>query len=169
MEHHVRDVIARSKGTPVGTTTVVMPDPGPGEALLMVKACGVCHTDQHFRESGIDDNFPFPLGHEPAGTADAVGPDVTGLAPGDVVGVPTPEMMLEIPLLDVFGRGGALKSSWYGDCLPTRDSPMLIDLYLQNRLNLEAFVSETIGLDDVEQAFDRTQAGDVPRSVVVMK
>jgi S-(hydroxymethyl)mycothiol dehydrogenase len=85
-----------------------------------------------------------------------------------LVGVPTPEMKLELPLLDVFGRGGALKSSWYGDCLPSRDFPMLIDLHLQGRLDLGAFVSETVALDEVEEAFARMQAGDVLRSVVVM-
>ena len=83
-----------------------------------------------------------------------------------LVGVPTPEMKLELPLLDVFGRGGALKSSWYGDCLPSRDFPMLIDLYLQSRLDLGAFVTETIELGGVEQAFERMQQGDVLRSVV---
>jgi S-(hydroxymethyl)mycothiol dehydrogenase len=85
-----------------------------------------------------------------------------------LVGVPTPEMKLELPLLDVFGRGGALKSSWYGDCLPSRDFPMLIDLYLQQRLDLDAFVTETIALDEVEQAFARMHQGDVLRSVVVL-
>ncbi|MBT2676475.1 S-(hydroxymethyl)mycothiol dehydrogenase, partial [Streptomyces sp. ISL-14] len=85
-----------------------------------------------------------------------------------LVGVPTPEMKLELPLLDVFGRGGALKSSWYGDCLPSRDFPMLIDLYLQGRLDLDAFVTETIALDEVEKAFERMHHGDVLRSVVVL-
>jgi S-(hydroxymethyl)mycothiol dehydrogenase len=84
-----------------------------------------------------------------------------------LVGVPTPEMTLELPLLDVFGRGGALKSSWYGDCLPSRDFPALIDLHLQGRLDLGAFVSETIALEDVEEAFARMGAGEVLRSVVV--
>jgi S-(hydroxymethyl)mycothiol dehydrogenase len=84
-----------------------------------------------------------------------------------LVGVPTPEMTLEVPLLDVFGRGGSLKSSWYGDCLPERDFPMLIDLYLQGRLDLDAFVTETIGLDDVEAAFEKMHRGEVLRSVVV--
>ncbi|MBW8735661.1 MAG: zinc-binding dehydrogenase, partial [Streptomyces turgidiscabies] len=85
-----------------------------------------------------------------------------------LVGVPTPEMKLELPLIDVFGRGGSLKSSWYGDCLPSRDFPMLIDLYLQGRLPLDAFVTETIALDDVEKAFERMHGGDVLRSVVVL-
>jgi S-(hydroxymethyl)mycothiol dehydrogenase len=84
-----------------------------------------------------------------------------------LVGVPTPEMRLDLPLLDVFGRGGALKSSWYGDCLPSRDFPMLIDLYRQGRLDLDAFVSETIALGEVEAAFGRMSQGDVLRSVVV--
>ncbi|WP_229857891.1 zinc-binding dehydrogenase, partial [Streptomyces anandii] len=85
-----------------------------------------------------------------------------------LVGVPTPEMKLELPLLDVFGRGGALKSSWYGDCLPSRDFPMLVDLHLQGRLPLDKFVSETIQLDEVEKAFERMHHGDVLRSVVVL-
>jgi S-(hydroxymethyl)mycothiol dehydrogenase len=85
-----------------------------------------------------------------------------------LVGVPTPDMQLELPLIDVFGRGGSLKSSWYGDCLPSRDFPMLIDLYLQGRLPLDSFVTETIGIGDIEAAFDKMHAGDVLRSVVVM-
>ena len=85
-----------------------------------------------------------------------------------LVGVPTPEMRLDLPLLDVFGRGGSLKSSWYGDCLPSRDFPMLVDLHLQGRLPLEKFVSETIALDQVEAAFAKMQRGEVLRSVVVL-
>ncbi|HET6874811.1 MAG TPA: zinc-binding dehydrogenase, partial [Acidimicrobiales bacterium] len=82
------------------------------------------------------------------------------------VGVPEPTMQVELPMIDLFGRGGALKSSWYGDCLPTRDFPMLIDLYLSGRLDLDGFVTETIGLDAVEAAFARMQRGEVLRSVV---
>jgi S-(hydroxymethyl)mycothiol dehydrogenase len=85
-----------------------------------------------------------------------------------LVGVPTPDMRIpDIPLIDVFGRGGALKSSWYGDCLPTRDFPMLVSLYQQGRLDLDAFVSEEIGLGDVEAAFEKMHHGDVLRSVVI--
>ena len=84
-----------------------------------------------------------------------------------LVGVPTPEMKLEVPLLDVFGRGGSLKSSWYGDCLPERDFPMLIDLYLQDRLPLDAFVTEEIGIGDVDAAFEHMKSGNVLRSVVL--
>jgi S-(hydroxymethyl)mycothiol dehydrogenase len=84
-----------------------------------------------------------------------------------LVGVPTPEMRLELPLQEVFGRGGALKSSWYGDCLPSRDFPMLVDLHLDGRLPLEKFVSETIGLGDVEAAFHKMERGEVLRSVVL--
>ncbi|MCO5967409.1 S-(hydroxymethyl)mycothiol dehydrogenase [Actinoallomurus soli] len=361
MAQEVRGVIARAKGAPVETTTILVPDPGPGEAVVKIQACGVCHTDLHYREGGINDEFPFLLGHEAAGIVESVGEGVTDVAPGDfvilnwravcgqcraclrgrpwycfnthnaaqkmtltdgtelspalgigafaektlvasgqctkvdpaaspaaagllgcgvmagigaaintggvgrgdsvavigcggvgnaavagarlagaakiiavdlddrkldqakklgathtvnsggtdpveairdltggfgadvvieavgrpetyqqafyardlagtvvLVGVPTPEMRLELPLLDVFGRGGALKSSWYGDCLPSRDFPMLIDLYLQGRLDLDAFVSETIPLDDVEGAFERMGRGDVLRSVVTL-
>jgi S-(hydroxymethyl)mycothiol dehydrogenase len=86
-----------------------------------------------------------------------------------LVGVPTPSMKApELPLIDVFGRGGALKSSWYGDCLPSRDFPMLVDLYQQGRLDLDAFVSEEIGINDIEAAFEKMHRGDVLRSVVVL-
>jgi S-(hydroxymethyl)mycothiol dehydrogenase len=353
MPSQVKGVISRSKGSPVELTDILVPDPGPGEATVTIKACGVCHTDLHYREGGINDDFPFLLGHEAAGIVDAVGPGVTEVAPGDfvilnwravcgecracrrgrpwycfathnasqkmtlldgtplspalgigafaektlvaagqctkvdpsapattvgllgcgvmagnitrgdtvavigaggvgcaaiagarlagastiiavdiddrklewatglgathtvnsknrdaveaiqaltggfgadvvieavgrpetykqafyardlagtvvLVGVPTPDMTLELPLIDIFGRGGSLKSSWYGDCLPTRDFPMLVDLYLQGRLDLDAFVSETIGLGDVEAAFAKMHAGEVLRSVVVL-
>ncbi|WP_432870048.1 S-(hydroxymethyl)mycothiol dehydrogenase [Microbispora rosea] len=361
MPYEVQGVVARGKGEAVTLETVVVPDPGPGEAVVNVQACGVCHTDLHYREGGINDEFPFLLGHEAAGVVEAVGAGVTEVEPGDyvilnwravcgqcraclrgrpwycfnthnatqkmtladgtvlspalgigaflektlvaagqctkvnpaakpavtgllgcgvmaglgaaintggvtrgdtvavigcggvgnaaiagahlagartivavdvddrkldwargfgathtvnsretdpveairdltggfgadvvieavgrpetykqafyardlagtvvLVGVPTPEMQLELPLLDVFGRGGALKSSWYGDCLPSRDFPMLIDLYLQGRLDLDGFVSETIGLDQVEEAFGKMHRGEVLRSVVVL-
>jgi S-(hydroxymethyl)mycothiol dehydrogenase len=84
------------------------------------------------------------------------------------VGVPSPDMQIELPMIEFFGRGGALKPSWYGDCLPSRDFPMLIDLYLQGRLDLDRFVSETIGLDAVEDAFHKMERGEVLRSVVVL-
>jgi S-(hydroxymethyl)mycothiol dehydrogenase len=84
------------------------------------------------------------------------------------VGVPNPTMTVELPLIELFGRGGALKSSWYGDCLPSRDFPVLIDLYLSGRLNLDGFVSETIGIDEVEEAFHKMERGEVLRSVVVL-
>src|SRR5579862_7819295 len=332
MTHEVRGVIARGKGAEVELTTVIVPDPGPGEALVAVQACGVCHTDLHYREGGIGADFPYLLGHEAAGVVEAVGPDVTDVRPGDfvilnwravcgqcracrrgrpwycfatrnatqkmtladgttlspalgigafadltlvasgqctkvnpaikpevagllgcgimaglgaslagartiigvdidarkldwarqfgathvinsteadpvegireltegngadvvieaigrpetyqqafyardlagtvvLVGVPTPDMRLDLPLLDVFGRGGALKSSWYGDCLPSRDFPMLVDLHLQGRLPLDRFVSETIGLGDIEEAFARMGRGEVLRSVVTL-
>jgi S-(hydroxymethyl)mycothiol dehydrogenase len=84
------------------------------------------------------------------------------------VGVPDPSMTYELPLLEFFGRGGALKPSWYGDCLPSRDFPHLIDLYLKGLFDLEGFVSETIGLDQVEEAFSKMQGGGVLRSVVVL-
>jgi S-(hydroxymethyl)mycothiol dehydrogenase len=92
------------------------------------------------------------------------GRDLAGVAV--LVGVPTPELTLELPLVDVFSRGGAVKSSWYGDCLPNRDFPMLVDLYLQGRLPLDDFVSETIPLDGVEDAFAKMAKGEVLRSVV---
>jgi S-(hydroxymethyl)mycothiol dehydrogenase len=361
MPANVRGVVALAKGEPVSTVTIVVPDPGPGEAVVKVQACGVCHTDLHYREGGINDDFPFLLGHEAAGIVESVGPDVTGVAPGDFVvlnwravcgecraclrgrpqycfnthnatqkmtledgtplspalgigafaektlvaagqctkvdpaarpeavgllgcgvmagigsamltgevgtgdsvavfgcggvgcaaiagarlagaariiavdldekklelarefgathvvnasnedvvaavqaltngfgadvcieavgnpkvmeqafyardlagtlvqvGVPTPDMRIDLPMIEFFGRGGQLRPSWYGDCLPSRDFPMLVDLYLQGRLDLDRFVSETIGLGDVEEAFHRMERGEVLRSVVVI-
>ncbi len=362
----VRAVVARGKGQPVSVETIVVPDPGPGEAVVEVQACGVCHTDLHYRDGAINDDFPFLLGHEAAGVVESVGEGVTEVAPGDfvvlnwravcgecracrrgepwycfathnatqsmtlaegdaagtpltpalgigafaektlvaagqctkvdpsaraaavgllgcgvmagigaaintgavtrgqsvavigcggvgtaavagarlagagtiiavdledrklegatrmgathtvnsserdpveavqeltggfgadvvidavgrpetwkqafyardlagtvvLVGVPTPEMKVpDLPLIDVFGRGGSLKSSWYGDCLPSRDFPMLVDLYRQGRLDLDFFVTEEIGLGDVEAAFAKMHEGDVLRSVVLL-
>jgi S-(hydroxymethyl)mycothiol dehydrogenase len=362
MPQQVQGVIARSKGARVELVDIVVPDPGPGEAVVKILTCGVCHTDLHYRDGGIGEDYPYLLGHEAAGLVESVGPHVRDPAPGDyvvlnwravcgqcracrrgrpwycfatfnavqkmtladgtelsaalgigafvgktlvaagqctkvdpaarpaaagllgcgvmaglgaalntgqvgrgdsvavigcggvgaaaiagarlagaakiiaidldsrkldiarqlgatdvidsthadpvegmreltggfgpdvvieavgrpetyrqafygrdlagtlvLVGVPTPQMKLELPLLDVFGRGGALKSSWYGDCLPSRDFPMLIDLYLQGRLPLDAFVSEEIGIGDIDAAFEKMQRGDVLRSVVVMQ
>jgi S-(hydroxymethyl)mycothiol dehydrogenase len=85
-----------------------------------------------------------------------------------LVGVPNPDMRIDMPLLDFFSRGGALKSSWYGDCLPERDFPTLISLYLQGRLPLERFVSERVGIEDVEEAFHKIHSGNVLRSVVML-
>src|SRR5215475_5634009 len=311
----VHGVVARGKGEPVQVTEVLVPEPGKGEALVRVQACGVCHTDLHYKMGGIGDDYPYLLGHEAAGVVEAVGDNVTEVAPalgigafaertlvaagqctkvnpaiapatagllgcgvmagigaaintggvsrgdtvavigcggvGDaailasrlagaktiiavdiddrklewarefgathainsrsadpvegireltqgfgadvvieaigrpetykqaffgrdlagvvvLVGVPTPDMKLELPLLEVFGRGGALKSSWYGDCLPSRDFPMLVDLHLDGRLPLDKFVSETIGLGDVEEAFAKMGRGEVLRSVVTL-
>lgn len=85
MAQQVKAVIARAKGAPVEVTTIVVPDPGPGEAVVRIQACGVCHTDLHYREGGINDEFPFLLGHEAAGIVESVGEDVTEVAPGDFV------------------------------------------------------------------------------------
>ena len=361
MAYEVKGVVARSKGAPVTVETILVPDPGPGEAVVDVQACGVCATDLHYREGNINDDFPFLLGHEAAGIVSAVGEGVTTVAVGDyvvlnwravcrqcraclkgepqycfsthnatqkmtladgtelspalgigafaektlvhsgqctkvdpaapptaagllgcgvmagagaamntgavrrgetvavfgcggvgdaaiagaklagastivaidvddrklewakkfgathtvnsketdpveaikgltggfgvdvaidavghpkvfeqafyardlagrvvMVGVPAPDMTIELPAIEIFGRGGVIKSSWYGDCLPSRDFPMLIDLYLQGRFPLDQFVTEAIGLDDVEEAFDNLRRGEVLRSVMVL-
>ncbi len=360
MGQKVRAVIAKAKGEPVSLEVIEVPDPGPGEVLVEIQACGVCHTDLHYREGAISDEFPFLLGHEAAGIVESIGEEVSNVAPGDfvvlnwravcgecrsckrgrpwycfatrnasqkmtwegvklspalgigafaektliaagqatkvdpaaspaaagligcgvmaglgaamntgrvsrgdsvavfgcggvgnaaiagsklagahkiigvdidakkldlarefgathtvdssqenpvnvirsltngngvdvaieavgrpetyeqafyardhagtvvLVGVPNPEMQIDLPLLEIFGRGGSLKSSWYGDCLPERDFPMLIDLYLQGRLDLDRFVSETIGLTEIEEAFHRMERGEVIRSVVLL-
>ena len=78
-------MIARAKGEPVSIETIVIPDPGPGEAVVAIQACGVCHTDLHYREGGINDDFPFLLGHEAAGVVESVGEGVTNVTPGDFV------------------------------------------------------------------------------------
>ena len=362
MAQRVRGVVSRSVGAPVEVTTIVVPDPGPGEALVEVKACGVCHSDLHYREGAIAPDFPFLLGHEAEGVVEAVGAGVDGLERGDSVvlawrapcgrcrscargrpwycfdsrnarqkmtledgtelsaaigigalsevclvdagqavkvdpaarpeaagligcgvmtgfgaavhtgnvqrgdtvavfgcggvgdaaiagaalagarriiavdvnarklewarqfgatdvidssatdpvkrireltgghgadvtieavgrpevfkqafhardhagtlvqiGVPDQQMRIDVRMLDFFGRGGALKPSWYGDCLPSRDFPVLIDLYLRGKLDLDRFVSETITLDQVEDAFAKMERGEVLRSVVVME
>jgi S-(hydroxymethyl)mycothiol dehydrogenase len=361
MSQTVRGVISRAKGQPVEVVDVVVPDPGPGEVVVDVITCGVCHTDLTYRDGGINDEYPFLLGHEAAGTVEAVGVGVTAVEPGDfvvlnwravcgqcrackrgrpwycfdthnaeqkmtltdgteltpalgigafvektlvhqgqctkvdpaadpavagllgcgpmaglgaaintgavsrddtvavigcggvgdaaiagaalvgakriiaidtddqklswakdfgatdtinaksvdvveavqnltdgfgadvvidavgrpetwkqafyardlagtvvLVGVPTPDMRLDMPLVDFFSRGGSLKSSWYGDCLPERDFPTLVSLYLQGRLPLDKFVTERIGIDDVEEAFHRMHSGEVLRSVVIL-
>src|SRR3984893_13891641 len=85
MAHEVKGVIARAQGAEVELTTVLVPDPGPGEALVRVQACGVCHTDLHYREGGIGTDFPYLLGHEAAGVVDAIGAGAKGGAPGDFV------------------------------------------------------------------------------------
>ena len=85
MAQTVRGVVAKAKGEPVAIEQVVIPDPGPGEAVVALSACGVCHTDLHYREGAINDDFPFLLGHEAAGTVEAVGDGVTNLAAGDYV------------------------------------------------------------------------------------
>jgi S-(hydroxymethyl)mycothiol dehydrogenase len=361
MSHEAQAVVALSREAPVSVETILVPDPGPGEALVRVKACGVCHTDLHYRQGAIGDDFPYLLGHEASGVVEAIGPDVVGLSPGDTVvlnwravcgtcracrrgepkycfatfnatqkmtlsdgtelspalgigafaeltlvaagqctpvdpaappetagllgcgvtaglgaalftgqvgpgdsvavfgcggvgdaavagarlagattviavdlderklewassfgathtidasqvdpveairaltgghgadvcieavgnpkvfeqafyardlagtlvqvGVPSPDMKIELPMIEFFGRGGALKPSWYGDCLPSRDFPMFIDLYLQGRLDLDRFVSERIGMDQVEEAFQRMERGEVLRSVMIL-
>src|SRR3954466_11524726 len=85
MPQTVKGVVARAKGAPVELVDVVVPDPGPGEAVVQVQACGVCHTDLHYRDGGINDDFPFLLGHEAAGIVESVGPDVNDVAAGDFV------------------------------------------------------------------------------------
>jgi len=81
----VHGVVARGKGKEVEVTEVLVPEPGPGEALVRVQACGVCHTDLHYKQGGIGDDFPYLLGHEAAGVVEAVGDDVTDVSPGDFV------------------------------------------------------------------------------------
>ncbi|MCP4851770.1 MAG: zinc-binding dehydrogenase, partial [Actinomycetia bacterium] len=145
--------------------------------LEMAKEFGATHTVNSSNEDPVEAIRAVTGGNGVDVAIDAVGLPITyqqafnarDLA-GTVVlvGVPNPEAVLELPMIEVFGRGGTLKSSWYGDCLPSRDFPMLIDLYLQGRLDLDRFVSETIALDEVEEAFHKMERGEVLRSVVVL-
>ena len=73
------------KKQPVEIVDVVIPDPGPGEVVVDIIACGVCHTDLTYREGGINDEYPFLLGHEASGTVEAIGEGVTNVEVGDFV------------------------------------------------------------------------------------
>jgi len=159
-----------------GARTVIAVDLDPRK-LAWAKGFGATHTidagseDVVERVRELTDGFGADVVVEAVGRPDTyrqafLARDLAGTLVQ--VGVPDPSMTVELPLIELFGRGGALKSSWYGDCLPTRDFPLLIDLYLAGRLDLDGFVTETIGLDDVEEAFGRMQRGEVLRSVVVL-
>ena len=158
-----------------GATTIVAVDIDPRK-LEWARGMGATHTVNSTDVDPVEEIRLLTGGHGADVVVDAVGRpetwkqafyarDLAGTVV--LVGVPTPDMKVpDIPLIDVFGRGGALKSSWYGDCLPARDFPMLIDLYRQGRLDLDAFVTETIALGDVEEAFAKMHRGEVLRSVV---
>ena len=159
-----------------GATTIIAVDLDP-KKLEWAQSMGATHVVNARTGDVVESVRELTGGNGADVVIDAVGipetfkqafyaRDLAGTAV--LVGVPTPDMTVELPLIDVFARGGAVKSSWYGDCLPSRDFPMLIDLYLQGRLDLASFVTETIGLDDVEEAFDKMHDGGVLRSVVVL-
>ncbi|MFZ2750050.1 MAG: zinc-binding dehydrogenase, partial [Propioniciclava sp.] len=160
-----------------GATTIVAVDLDDGK-LATASTLGATHTVNSSASDPVAAIQALTDGHGADVVIDAVGRpetwkqafyarDLAGTLV--LVGVPTPDMEVpRLPLLDLFSHGGSLKSSWYGDCLPSRDFPTLIDLYLQGRLPLDAFVSETLGIDDVEEAFTQMGRGDVLRSVVVL-
>ena len=83
--HKVKAVVALAQDAPVTVTTINVPDPGKGEALVKVLTCGVCQTDHHYVTGGVGQDFPYLLGHESAGIVEAVGDDVTNIAPDDLV------------------------------------------------------------------------------------
>jgi len=159
-----------------GATTIIAVDIDPRKVEL-ARTLGATHGVNSREEDPIEAIRALTGGNGADVVIDAVGRpetykqafyarDLAGTVV--LVGVPTPDMMIELPLLDVFGRGGALKSSWYGDCLPSRDFPLLVSHYKQGNLDLDAFVTERIGLGDVEQAFEKMRSGTVLRSVVVL-
>jgi S-(hydroxymethyl)mycothiol dehydrogenase len=159
-----------------GATTIIAIDVDDRK-LQWAKEFGATHTINSRQQDPVEGVQALTDGNGANVVVDAVGRpetfkqafyarDLAGTVV--LVGVPTPDMTIDLPLIDVFGRGGATKSSWYGDCLPSRDFPMLVDLHLQGRLPLDKFVSETIGLEDVEAAFEKMHKGEVLRSVVVL-
>jgi S-(hydroxymethyl)mycothiol dehydrogenase len=159
-----------------GATTVIAVDLDPGK-LDLARGFGATHIVDAGANDPVEAIRALTGGNGADVCIEAVGnPKVMEQAfyardlAGTLVqvGVPTPAMRIDLPMIDFFGRGGQLKPSWYGDCLPSRDFPMLVDLYLQGRLDLDRFVSETIGLEDVEEAFHRMERGEVLRSVVTM-
>src|SRR5213078_4070334 len=160
-----------------GASTIIGVDRDP-KKLEWAKAFGATHTVDASKEDPVERIRALTGGNGADVCVEAVGrPEVLEQAffsrdlAGTVVqvGVPTPDMRFpDIPMIEFFGRGGALKPSWYGDCLPSRDFPLLVDLHLQGRLDLGAFVSETIAMDEVEEAFHRMERGEVLRSVVVL-
>src|SRR6478736_2591889 len=159
-----------------GATTVIAVDVDDRK-LEKAKHFGATHTVNSRETDPVEAIRELTGGHGADVVVEAVGRpetyeqafyarDLAGTVV--LVGVPTPDQQVTLPMIDVFGRGGALKSSWYGDCLPSRDFPMLVDLYTQGRFDLDAFVTERIGIGDVEAAFERMHGGDVLRSVVVL-
>ncbi|HZZ48490.1 MAG TPA: S-(hydroxymethyl)mycothiol dehydrogenase, partial [Pseudonocardia sp.] len=159
-----------------GATTIIAIDTDP-KKLEWARQFGATHTINPKEQDVVETVQELTDGNGANVVVDAVGRpetfkqafyarDLAGTVV--LVGVPTPDLTIELPLIDVFGRGGATKSSWYGDCLPSRDFPMLVDLHLQGRLPLEKFVTETISLDGVEEAFHKMERGEVLRSVVVL-
>src|ERR1700747_2913277 len=140
MTHAVRGVIARAKAGPVEVTTIVVPDPGRGGALVAVQAGGVCHTDLHYKEGGIGEDFPYLLGHEAAGVVESVGPDVTDVAPGDFV---------ILNWRAVCGRCRACSRGrpWY--CFNTHNATQKMTLedgtVLSRARGIGAFIEKTLG------------------------
>lgn len=160
----------------VGATTIIAVDTNPTK-LQWAREFGATHTINAGETDVVTTITELTGGYGVDIAIDAVGTpqtwkhafyarDLAGTVV--LVGVPTPDMRLDMPLIDFFSRGGSLTSSWYGDCLPERDFPALIKLYRQGRLPLEKFVSERISLDAVENAFHTMHSGDVLRSVVVL-
>src|SRR5262245_38157414 len=139
MPTEVRAVVSRAKNEPVSVETIVVPDPGPGEALVRVQACGVCHTDLHYVEGGIGDDYPYLLGHEAAGVVEAVGDGVTEVAPGDFV---------VLNWRAVCGQCRACKRGrpWY--CFATHNATQKMTLAdgtpLSPALGIGAFIGKTL-------------------------
>lgn len=156
--HEVRAVVM-GKNAPVALETILVPDPGPGKALVDVLTCGVCQADLHDELGTVGDDHPYLLGHEASGVVSALGQDVTEIAVGD---------KLVLNRRTVCGRCRACRREepWYGGTLPSRDFPVLVGQYRLGRLDPDGFVTERVRIAEVEPAFEKMHAGEVLRSVV---
>ena len=174
MATEVRGIVAREVGRPAPIERIVLEDPGPGEVLVKVLASGVCHTDLHFQLGSIG-TLPILMGHEGAGIVEAVGHpkvlaqalrsrDLAGVC--TLIGVPSADAVMHLPLQNFFGMGGSMRVSWYGDCLPTRDFPLLASWYLQGDLKLDELLTAIIALEEVQGAFEAMERGETLRSVI---
>jgi S-(hydroxymethyl)mycothiol dehydrogenase len=158
-----------------GATTIIAVDIDP-QKLEWSKEFGATHTvnprdgDPVEAIKAITGGFGVNHAFEAVGSAEAL---KTALWCRDLagscifIGVPGPGPTLELPLQDFFDRGGVFRSCWYGDCLPTRDFPLLANWYRQGQLNLDKLVTREIALEDAEEAFEAMKRGETLRSVIV--
>ncbi|GAB2502314.1 S-(hydroxymethyl)mycothiol dehydrogenase [Corynebacterium atrinae] len=166
-----------------GATTIIGVDIDPRK-LELAKEFGATDTinSSDFSGEGEDNGVVAKVRELTGGFGADVTIDAVGIMPTwqqafysrdhagrmVMVGVPNLTSRIDVPAIDFYGRGGSVRPAWYGDCLPERDFPTYVDLHLQGRFPLGNFVSERIGLNDVEEAFATMKAGDVLRSVVVL-
>lgn len=83
-----------------------------------------------------------------------------------LIGVPHPKAEVTLPMAKLFYKRLTVRSTFYGDCLPARDFPILADWYRRGELDLDALVTERIRLEDVPAAFEKMDRGETIRSVI---